>query len=167
MNNNSKYIQLNNLTRLNIYNRNKATEILEYEIKQTKRYNESFCFIILDIDDFKSLNDRYGHLVGDEMLVLLANSIKERIRETDIFARWGGEEFVLLLPNTNLDEAYILAEDLRQGIQSLKHSEVESMTASFGITMFKNSDDQKRLFKRADSALYLAKENGRNTIISN
>lgn len=148
----------------NVYNRNKISEVLDYEIRQTKRYNETFCFVILDIDDFKLVNDKYGHLVGDEFLILLAQSINNRIRETDVFARWGGEEFVILLPNTNLDEAYIVAEDLRQQVLNIKHNKLQNISASFGITMFKNSDTQETLFKRADKALYKAKDQGKNKI---
>ncbi|WP_373004926.1 diguanylate cyclase [Sulfurimonas sp.] len=149
-----------------INNREKFEEVLYYELKQSKRYNRSLSLAILDIDKFKDFNDKYGHLIGDEVLIMLSESIQSHTRESDLFARWGGEEFVLLFSNTNLQNAMKLAENFRQIIENLKHKSAGSVTVSFGLTEYKKGDTMKSMFKRADDALYEAKNSGRNCIRS-
>lgn len=149
-----------------IYNREKFEEVFEYEIKQSKRYNTPLSMAILDIDFFKDFNDTYGHLIGDEVLIMLSKTIEQHTRESDLFARWGGEEFVLLFNNTNLEAATKLAENFRKMIESLQHPSAGNITISFGVTQYKQDDTRQSMFKRADDALYEAKNSGRNCVKS-
>ena len=147
-----------------VFNRNKFEEVFEYEIKQSKRYHTPFSMAILDIDHFKIFNDTYGHLIGDEVLIMLSQAMKNSIREADMFARWGGEEFVVLFNNTTLKNAVISANKFKNIIGNLEHKTAEKITASFGLTQFQENDTIKTMFERADKALYKAKENGRNCV---
>jgi len=145
-----------------IYNRAYFKDELARKIKSAKRYNHQFGFIMLDIDHFKSVNDTYGHQVGDEVLKTMSNSIETHIREDDTFARWGGEEFVIIANGSNEDDLKLLVEKLQKEIAKNSFSPVPSVTSSFGITIFKEGDNEESIQKRADDALYKAKENGRN-----
>jgi len=149
-----------------ISNREKFEEVFEYELKQSKRYARSLSLAILDIDKFKDFNDKFGHLIGDEVLIMLAQAIQNNTRESDLFARWGGEEFILLFNNTNLNNAINLAEHFRKIIENLEHKSAVSITASFGLTEYKEHDTLESMFKRADDALYEAKNSGRNCVRS-
>lgn len=149
-----------------VANRNQFNIVFEKELIRAKRYDTTFSIAILDIDHFKNFNDNYGHLIGDEVLIILAQKCVESIRTSDFFARWGGEEFVLLCPQTKLDEAVSLANKLRKTIESLEHKTAGVVTCSFGVTEYRDSDDLNSLFKRCDEALYTAKEKGRNRVES-
>ncbi len=149
-----------------IYNRNKFEEVFEYQLKQIKRNNQPLSLAIIDIDHFKDFNDTYGHLVGDEILVLLSKTIREDIRESDLFARWGGEEFVILFNNTKLNNSVELSEKFRKNIQAMKHSSKQEITASFGLCEYREGDTINSMIKRADTALYKAKNSGRNRVKS-
>jgi diguanylate cyclase (GGDEF)-like protein len=149
-----------------VFNRNKFDEVLDYEIKQANRYYNGLCMAIVDIDHFKQFNDTYGHIVGDKVLSLLAKTIQKNIRDTDIFARWGGEEFVILMPSTNINEAKTAVENLRKKVEQIRLENISNITASFGVTQFLEHDNEEEIFKRADKALYMAKENGRNCVKS-
>ncbi len=151
-----------NLTQ--IYNRNKFNYLLNAELIRDNRYHREFSIAIVDIDHFKKFNDTYGHLIGDEVLILLANCLKENVRKSDIYARWGGEEFVLLFPETNVKGAFSAAEQLRIAIEKLSHETAGSITASFGITQYIEGEIIDTMFKRCDDALYEAKEMGRNRV---
>ena len=155
-------VYYDNLT--NIYNRNKIDEIFEQEITRVQRYNEIFSMILIDIDHFKDFNDTYGHLVGDEVLILLAKTIEKITRTTDTFARWGGEEFVMILPNTTKQNAAIVAEHLRGDVQKIQHKTAGGVTASFGVSQYEANDTEKSMYEKCDAALYRAKENGRNRV---
>lgn len=146
------------------YNRSFFLDKLDDEITYSSRYNAPFSLIIFDIDHFKRFNDSYGHLKGDEVLISVCEIVRLNIRKTDVFARWGGEEFVILLPNTPLKNGEILAQNLRKKIEILQIPEGLSITASFGLSEYQHGDTEKSIFKRADDALYKAKENGRNCI---
>ena len=148
-----------------IYNRAYFNEELAKEIARYKREKTPLCFFILDIDKFKDFNDTYGHLIGDEVLKYLAKVITNHARDTDTFARWGGEEFVMILPNTTLDGAYNVAEHLRKIIQNHTFVDGLRVTCSFGVSLFNEKDTQDTLMKRADDALYKAKESGRNMVV--
>ncbi|MBD3841231.1 MAG: diguanylate cyclase [Campylobacterales bacterium] len=148
----------------NVYNRNKLDEVFKYELVQAQRYGSIFSMILVDIDHFKKFNDTYGHLVGDEVLVLLAKTIEKITRSTDTFARWGGEEFVIVLPNTTKENAAILAEHIRKDVEKLRHKKAGLITASFGISQFEKNDTQESMYQKCDKALYKAKENGRNRV---
>ena len=151
-----------NLTR--IPNRAYFEEEFDKEIARYKRENRPLSFIILDIDKFKNLNDTYGHQIGDIVLKDLATIINEKTREIDVFARWGGEEFVKILPNTSLKSAKIVAENLRIIVENHIFTNNLKVTCSFGIAEFNEDDTKDSAMKRADEALYRAKERGRNRI---
>lgn len=147
-----------------IYNREKFNEFFLHEINRVKRYGNDATVVILDIDHFKKFNDTYGHLIGDEVLILLSKTIGSNIRKTDIFARWGGEEFVLLFQETKPQQAKIIVEQLRKVIENTHHKTAGQVTASFGITGITSHDTIESALKRCDKALYKAKENGRNRV---
>ena len=147
-----------------VYNRNKFDEIFEWELKDTKRYKNSLSIAIIDIDKFKDFNDTFGHLIGDEVLINMAQTIDKNLRETDTFARWGGEEFVILFKHTTFESARFVAEKLKDKIEENTHPVAGKITASFGITQYKGGDTLETMFKRCDDALYKAKRNGRNRV---
>lgn len=147
-----------------IYNRRKFNTILEFELKKLKRLDEQFSLIMFDIDHFKKVNDTYGHLVGDDVLVNLIKLVAKRIREVDVVSRWGGEEFLILALGTSLEHARRLAEDLRAQIESQEIADGVSITCSFGVTEAKEDDTIKSLIQRSDEAMYHAKANGRNRV---
>jgi diguanylate cyclase (GGDEF)-like protein/PAS domain S-box-containing protein len=147
-----------------IFNRMKFEQSLKEEIKRLKRYNTKLSVIMLDIDHFKDINDTYGHDVGDKVMITLTNLVKSYIRDTDIFCRWGGEEFMLLLPHTSLENAVKLAERIRIKIMTHKFPVVESLTCSFGVSEFNEKDSEDTFIKRVDNALYESKRSGRNRV---
>ena|GEM_PF-1937726 len=151
----------------NTYNRLKFNESLSSEIEIARRYGNTFSLIMFDIDHFKQFNDQNGHIFGDMVLIEIANLVKESVRGVDVFARWGGEEFVILLPQTNCQEASALAERLRKSIckESMKNIGM-ALTCSFGVTSFCSEDDEDLIMDRVDRALYKAKGNGRNVVVS-
>jgi len=155
-------VYYDNLT--NIYNRNKIDEEFEKEIALANRHDETFSMILIDIDHFKKFNDTYGHLVGDEVLILLAKTIDKMTRSTDTFARWGGEEFVMLLPKTTKENAAIVAEHLRADVEKISHPTAGGVTASFGVCQYESNDTEKLMYEKCDEALYRAKDNGRNRV---
>lgn len=148
----------------NLYNRNKFNEFVELHYNLFKRYKDDVCFAIFDIDYFKAVNDTYGHIIGDETLIRFSKTINNNIRKTDIFARWGGEEFTLLMPKTKLEDAYRVADNLRKIVQNVDFKTVGQKTCSIGVTQFREGDTIKDILVRADEALYEAKENGRNKV---
>ncbi len=147
-----------------IYNRTKFDTLFDAELERVKRYGTESTMVLLDIDHFKRFNDTYGHLVGDKVLKILAETISANIRSTDIFARWGGEEFILLLPETALEGACMLVEKLRKKVEEIVIDEAEPITASFGVTQLRREDTAKSAFVRVDAALYDAKSAGRNCV---
>ena len=161
-----KQANTDNLT--NLFNRHKGWEILEYEISRAKRYQRPFSIILLDIDSFKNINDTYGHLAGDLILKAVAEMARETVRTVDNLIRWGGEEFVVLLPDTELDAAMQVAERLRDVIAkaSIQVPNAElNITASFGVAgTDENTPDIETLLARADQAMYIAKYLGRNRV---
>ena len=145
-----------------IANRRKFNDELQSEISRNLRYHNDLSLIIFDLDNFKNINDEQGHNVGDDVLKELTQLISSRIRSTDIFARWGGDEFAILLPETNLDTAFQLSEDLRALTEKHYYLKIGHITASFGVTQFMKTDNEATFISRADEALYLSKGNGRN-----
>ncbi|MDH5361170.1 MAG: diguanylate cyclase [Gammaproteobacteria bacterium] len=146
----------------NLYNRRKFSEILKS--KFDCRSNLELSLMLCDIDKFKRINDGYGHNTGDQVLIAFSKLISDSVRKTDVVARWGGEEFVFLLPDTSLELAFTIAEKLRNKIAEYPFSQVGEVTASFGVATFMPEDHEEDLFGRADSALYIAKEMGRNQV---
>ncbi len=147
-----------------IHNRMKFDKILTSEIQRAQRNNSVLSLIIFDIDHFKQVNDTYGHSAGDNVLIRLTRLITSNIRVIDFFARWGGEEFVVLSPGTDLDGAIQLAEKLRGKVEGYNFKEPGKITLSFGVTTFHDGDTDTVLINRADDALYRAKESGRNQV---
>ncbi|MDQ7055287.1 MAG: GGDEF domain-containing protein [Persephonella sp.] len=147
-----------------IYNKGKFNQVLDTELKKVKRYRRPLGLILFDIDHFKKINDAYGHQVGDYILKTIAEIVKKNIRDTDIFARWGGEEFVIIAPETDINGTKILAEKLRNAIEENRFDRVGKVTASFGVTEATSEDTIDSIVHRADEALYLAKEKGRNRV---
>lgn len=148
-----------------IYNRNKFDELLSREFNRSKRYNYTFSILMFDIDFFKKINDQYGHNVGDEVLKKLASVIQDHIRVNDSLARWGGEEFVCILPFINLKEALKVAEKLRRLIEETVFIKGEIITVSIGVSeMNKELHQVNDLIENTDKAMYRAKEGGRNRV---
>lgn len=147
-----------------IYNRVQFHRSLDEEVKRSKRYETELSLIMFDIDHFKSINDTYGHDVGDAILVSLTKLVQRYIRDTDIFSRWGGEEFMLLLPHTNRDNSHLLADRIRSRIEAHEFEVIGKMTCSFGVSNFQPGDTDESFTKRVDNALYESKHNGRNRV---
>lgn len=147
-----------------LFNRLKLDEVFESEIQRAVRFNQIFSVIILDMDEFKRVNDRHGHQTGDMVLVAVARLLTENTRVTDIVGRWGGEEFVIICPHTDLMGAHALAEDLCKVFRDHDFPVVHRKTASFGVSAYRSGDQVKDLVARADAALYEAKRNGRNRV---
>lgn len=147
-----------------LYNRYKIKELFEYEKNQINRYKTKLSVILIDIDYFKSINDTFGHTVGDLILLELANLLKKSVRSSDIVSRWGGEEFLIVTPKTNLEQAGVLAEHIRQNLKAHEFSYKISITVSFGVTSFQKNDTLETIILRADEALYKAKNSGRDVV---
>jgi diguanylate cyclase (GGDEF)-like protein len=150
-----------------LYNRRRFNEFLEGEISKSHRYKTPFSLIMFDIDHFKKVNDTYGHNRGDVILKEIAQVVVGTIRKYDIFARWGGEEFMILVPNSSLEGTLLMAEKIRSAIEKYAFTEVGTVTCSFGVTEYKDGDSIDSLVIRADGALYKAKELGRNRVETN
>ena len=146
-----------------IYNRNMFIRTMKEKIKQRVFSNKELTLCVLDIDHFKLVNDTHGHLVGDEILKQLTRLIEKNIRNDDLFARWGGEEFVLVF-DFSIEEAGNKIEYLRKAIEEETFSIIDNITCSFGVAEYKFGDTIESLVSRADKALYEAKESGRNRV---
>jgi len=145
-------------------NRRAAEEFLENQVYAARRYGRKVSVIMADVDFFKQVNDRYGHARGDTVLVELARLLRNSVRETDLVARWGGEEFVIIAPEISLQEAKELAERCRRKIAAGQVSSI-NLTMSFGATEFRERDSVDTVLSRADNLLYKAKSSGRNLIV--
>jgi diguanylate cyclase len=148
-------------------NREAYQQRLEQEVKRIERYGGKLSLMVCDVDLFKRINDAYGHLAGDKVLKIIANSLQRNLRSTDFIARFGGEEFVALMPETSTSEAKIVAEKMRINIEESPFNfkkEPVQITVSFGISEFAEGETAAEVFSRADKALYKAKENGRNQV---
>lgn len=149
-----------------IANRRSFEKELSKEVLRSRRYNHPLSLAIFDIDLFKNVNDTYGHQIGDVILQKLCKLISDNIRELDFFARWGGEEFVLIFPELAIKKALITTEKLRKIISQFEIEPNLYITCSFGVTECTNSDSIEDLFQRIDNSLYQAKSNGRNRVES-
>ncbi|EEK54843.1 Sensory box/GGDEF family protein [Bacillus cereus BGSC 6E1] len=147
-----------------IYNRLKFQQILEAEWDNAMRNNENIALILFDIDNFKAVNDTYGHDFGDLALIELAELMKSKVEQQHVFARWGGEEFIILVTNTVEKEAFQVAESLRFFIETKQFSGISKLTASFGVALYEKGITREELMQRADIALYEAKKNGKNQV---
>jgi diguanylate cyclase (GGDEF)-like protein len=149
-----------------IYNRKYFMETSKQILSLAKRENKNLSLLMIDIDKFKLINDNYGHNIGDEVIIFVANTLKSLTRNSDIVARVGGEEFAILLPNIDENSAFIIAEKLRKEISSNTISKENiKITISIGVSCYKNENDSViSIIKKADKALYYSKENGRNKV---
>ncbi|EQB35506.1 hypothetical protein M947_09485 [Sulfurimonas hongkongensis] len=148
-----------------ILNRRKLDEFLDYEVEIAKRHKHNLSLIIVDIDHFKKVNDIHGHQVGDVVLFEVTKMISNLVRKSDIFGRFGGEEFLIICPHTTQDEALILSQKLKEEVSSYHFNKVGYKTISLGIAQLTDDDDAQSLVKKADIALYEAKNGGRNRAV--
>ncbi|MAX53560.1 MAG: GGDEF domain-containing protein [Methylophaga sp.] len=152
----------------NLGNRAAYEKNLQREVERTKRHDTPLSLIVIDIDNFKSINDQFGHSSGDKALKILADMINHSLRSSDMAFRFGGEEFVLLLPETNIHDAEIVAERVRESVsQILSHDGKNSFsfTVSLGVAQLQTNEEGYHLFERADMALYEAKHTGKNVTV--
>jgi diguanylate cyclase (GGDEF)-like protein/PAS domain S-box-containing protein len=147
-----------------LFNRRKMEETLSLEIERYKRCSAPLSIVMFDIDDFKQINDTFGHQVGDITLKQLSVLLKNTIRKIDFAARWGGEEFIVLAPQTDMQGVLALAENLRKTIENSEFACTKKVTCSFGATEFTDDDTVDSLLKRVDDALYLSKKDGKNKV---
>ncbi|MDH3352840.1 MAG: GGDEF domain-containing protein [Nanoarchaeota archaeon] len=147
-----------------VYNHQFFKTVFGMETEKAKEGKEKLCLAMIDIDFFKKFNDTYGHLVGDEILIELTKNLAMHLRKYDILARFGGEEFLVLLPETTAHRARQIAERLRKGLWKNDKLKKYKVTISIGVTEYKARDNMERMIKRADKALYISKENGRNRV---
>lgn len=147
----------------NVYNQKNMYSRLKEEIKRAKKYNHSLSIIMLDIDHFKDVNDTYGHQVGDEVLVEVCKICKDNLSKIDILGRYGGEEFMVILPNNNIHNGYLVAERIRKSIEKQRYKKDLQLTISGGVVELK-AENEKELVEKADNLLYKAKRSGRNRI---
>jgi len=148
-----------------IYNRRFIDEELASSKERADKYGDLFSVIILDIDNFKQINDQYGHLIGDEVLKFIARYLRESVRITDIVGRWGGDELVIITKNAGLRESVIIAESLIKNLKTLEIGEMSiKIQVSIGVSVYKFKEDIQDLIKRVDNALYKAKSKGKNRV---
>ncbi|HEC17833.1 MAG TPA: diguanylate cyclase [Gammaproteobacteria bacterium] len=149
-----------------VANRRHLDERLQFELERMQRYGRGFSVIMADLDHFKQVNDTYGHIKGDEVIVTFADVLKSELRSADFVARFGGEEFIVILPETAETAAQLLADRVRASMQAKKIKGFpHSVTASFGVTGVKKEDSLEGVVQRVDRALYQAKESGRNQVV--
>lgn len=163
---NQKNIELEYLSKTDlltdIYNRRYLNEHIDKEMQRCRRYDSVLSVILIDIDKFKSVNDTYGHIIGDEVLILVSKILKDNLRISDIVGRWGGEEFLIISP-IKLSDAILLANKLRQTIQNTNYKDI-NITISAGVAQYSTNESLSDLISRADKGLYIAKETGRNKV---
>ena len=167
-----KYMELSITDELTqLYNSRHFHDRLTAEIERTVRYNHPLSILLLDIDNFKHYNDRYGHPAGNKVLAVLGQVILESIRLTDTAFRYGGEEFTIILPETKVEGALVVAERFRQKFEaealSPEPDEIIHNTVSIGVAQYKPKEDVESLIQRADTAKYAAKRQGKNRVILN
>ena len=146
-------------------NRHGFADVAAGELHRAQRYHRSLSLIILDLDYFKAINDRHGHAVGDQVLCELSRLVRDNLRAADVFCRWGGAEFVILTPETSVEDARRLADKLGQRMREFRVDGVPHFTASFGVATYEPGDDAESLFAKADRALYEAKSTGRDRVV--
>jgi len=149
-----------------LYNNKFFESILDMEMEKAGRGQGNLCLFIIDIDFFKKVNDTYGHMKGDEFLKRLADVLKKQLRKSDVAARFGGEEFFIILPNTNLAKSKNLTLRLKKAIKSDPILKKHRITVSGGLTCYRKGDTKKKIKERADKALYKAKNSGRDKFVA-
>lgn len=147
-----------------IYNRDKLGRVFNKELHHVELGDQSFSIISVDIDRFKQVNDTFGHATGDAVLIAVARNMKYSLRATDYIGRWGGEEFLILCPQTILENAMLLADRIREHVAAQPYATRQQQTVSIGVATYRTGDTLDSLLHRADQALYMAKETGRNRV---
>jgi diguanylate cyclase (GGDEF)-like protein len=169
---NNELVKMNNILEnksvkdslTNLFNHQYMNEILEAKLQEITKTKENLCLMMLDIDHFKQVNDRFGHLFGDKVLVTVTELIRSNTRSYDYVGRYGGEEFIAVLPNTDLQEAFIIAENIRKSIQDFDYS-IDSLKVTISIGVVQYSGEMPHvLINKADMLLYKAKNLGRNRV---
>ncbi|NCD11753.1 MAG: diguanylate cyclase [Epsilonproteobacteria bacterium] len=149
-----------------LYNRREIDETMRKEYENFLRYDISLSVCILDIDNFKHINDTYGHAIGDMVLIQLSEILKNNTRKTDTIGRWGGEEFLIIMPHTDMDEAFVNIKKIKQKINSFQFEEIGHLTCSFGMSEAQNKEESiEKLFIKTDENLYKAKNTGKDKIV--
>jgi len=148
-----------------VYNHNFFNTIFEMEFEKTERGKQTLSLFLIDIDHFKKINDTYGHIQADKMLKQLANLLKKATRTSDIVARFGGEEFIVLFPETGIEEAKEIASRIRDAIKDDTFLKKYNLTISGGLTEYAKKDTMEKMLKRADKGLYDAKKTGRDRLV--
>ncbi|MEI6623232.1 MAG: GGDEF domain-containing protein, partial [Actinomycetes bacterium] len=147
-------------------NRRWLDEVLRQEVERARRGDVELAVVMVDLDGFKEVNDSYGHAVGDQVLRAVAQALEAAVRVTDVVGRYGGEEFLVLLPNVGLEQALEFAEQMRVGVRLIPVAfRPEPVTASFGVAQWTHGDNVASLVDRADDALYAAKRAGRDRVV--
>lgn len=150
-----------------LHNRRSFNESFTLALSAARRHNHPLSLISIDLDHFKTVNDTCGHTIGDLVLKEFADLLKEMVRVEDIASRWGGEEFIVLLPDTTREAAYTLAERIRSSFEKQSSSAAPlAVTASFGVVQLQNGENEDDLIRRVDNALYAAKKEGRNRVVT-
>lgn len=150
-----------------LHNRRSMADLATYEIVQRKRHGEPLSVVLADIDHFKQINDRHGHEVGDEVLVAISLALQEAVREQDSIARWGGEEFLILMPQASLEQARMVAERLREQVSQMRfeaHGQPFKVTLTLGVSGHRMDEALDQVINRADTALYQGKRDGRDQV---
>jgi polar amino acid transport system substrate-binding protein len=150
----------------NISNRRKIQEICELEIARVKRYESKLSIIFFDVNNFKYINDSFGHHLGDEVLVKITSLLEKNLRETDSIGRWGGDEFLIIVPETDLFQCTNIVIDLEEKLKTIEFSESINVTCSFGIAVYEENDDLDSLLKKADESMYHKKSNHKKLLIN-
>ncbi len=150
-----------------LHNRRSFNETFALSLSSARRHGHPLSLISIDLDHFKTINDTYGHSIGDLVLKEFSNLLKDMVRVEDIASRWGGEEFIIMLPNTTSEAAAALAERIRSTFEQQSSSASPlAVTASFGVSQLQNDDNEDSLIRRVDNALYTAKREGRNRVVT-
>ena len=147
-----------------VSNRYHFEKVLNREVERAHRFNEPLSIVSIDVDHFKQINDHYGHAIGDMVLIKLTKIIKSSIREIDLLSRWGGDELMIVLPNTVLNDAIDVAEKLRKLVSNTDFNKTINVTSSFGVVQLLQDESSMRFTNRADHALYKSKKSGRNVV---
>ena len=146
------------------FNRSKFNELITMEMERGKRFHHALSLLMFDLDHFKEVNDTFGHSVGDDVLRTTSDLVRQHMRRSNHFIRWGGEEFIVIAIEADLDDSVRLAERIRKEIEGYNFDTVGTVTLSFGVTQLRVNDNEETFIKRVDEALYKAKENGRNRV---
>ena len=158
-------VQVSKDSLTNLYNRRAFNALVEKELSRAKRHHVSIALAVLDLDNFKNINDKYGHDTGDKVLCRFANELTTSMRKEDLICRWGGEEFVVLLSASTSEKVYEHMEEVRERVATMDFSPAPQVTFSAGMSTYREGESFTEWFKRADKALYKAKDNGRNQIV--